>query len=356
MVEEPRRGVLRSPADGCLRHPRRHHDRRGHRVRRPPGIDPARAADELRDLSLRRDPVRRRAGGGDQCHPAQRDAAGLGRNADRHARCAASGCLQLRAVLSRKSAGNRSRRLVARGRRSRRRGAVVEIHRDVLWPGDPDLARDRAETAALVSLALALSRWPRCARAVLAGDPLECGPSMGLVRKAARPRQDRGLSAGLYRRADPDPDRVRNSARLHPRRNGAARADLAPRRRAGLARADRDDVLDRRRLFRLAFAACPRRGQLVRAGLSALRYRGGRRRQSRAVEAAPAAPGGFLPALGCARGHRDVCRADRAGQHRLAVPLSPRCDRAQRRRRLARACRGDRSRARPQWRDLRACA
>ena len=84
--------------------------------------------------------------------------------------------------------------------------------------------------------------------------------------------------------------------------------------------------------------------------------RGGRRRRSGAVEAARAPPGGFLPALGRAGGHRDVCRADRAGQHRLAVGLSPRCDGAQRRRRLARARRRDRSGARAQWRDLRARA
>ena len=221
VVEEPGGRLLRPPADGGLRHPRRHHDRRRYRARRPPGLDPARAADELCDLSHGRDPVRRRPRGGDQRHPAQRDDDGLGRHADRDAGCAAAGRLQLRAVLPRKSAGDRSRCLVACGRRRRRRGAAVEIHRDVLWAGDPDLARFRAETAALVPLALALSRRPRCARAVLAGDPLECGSSMGLIRQAARARQDRGFSPGLHCRADPDPDRVCDPAGLHPRCDGA---------------------------------------------------------------------------------------------------------------------------------------
>ena len=44
----------------------------------------------------------------------------------------------------------------------------------------------------------------------------------------------------------------------------------------------------------------------------------------------------FLPALGRADRHRDVRAADRAGQYRRAVGLSPRRHRAQRRRRLAR--------------------
>ena len=47
--------------------------------------------------------------------------------------------------------------------------------------------------------------------------------------------------------------------------------------------ADQCDVLDHRRLFRLAFAACPRRGQLVCAGLSGVRDRGRGRRQSDAM-------------------------------------------------------------------------
>ena len=51
----------------------------------------------------------------------------------------------------------------------------------------------------------------------------------------------------------------------------------------------------------------------------------------------------ILPALGRARRHRDVRAADRAGQYRRAVGLSPRRDRAQRRRRLARNGRRDRS-------------
>ncbi len=81
-----------------------------------------------------------RAGGGDRGHPAQRHADGGGRHADRDAGCAAAGGLELRAVLSRQGAGDRARRVVARGRRRRRCGAAVEIHRAVLRPGDPDLA------------------------------------------------------------------------------------------------------------------------------------------------------------------------------------------------------------------------
>ena len=46
--------------------------------------------------------------------------------------------------------------------------------------------------------------------------------------------------------------------------------------------------------------------------------------------------GRFLPALGGADRHRDVCASDRAGQYRRAHRLSPRRHRAQRRRRLAR--------------------
>ena len=95
--------------------------------------------------------------------------------------------------------------------------------------------------------------------------------------------QDRGFQAGLHRRTDPDADRVRDAAGVDPRRDGALRAVPAPRRRAGRARAGQHDVLDHRRLFHLAFAACPRRGELVRAGLSGVRGRGRRRRPSRAM-------------------------------------------------------------------------
>ena len=54
-------------------------------------------------------------------------------------------------------------------------------------------------------------------------------------------------------------------------------------------------------------------------------------------ERTPAARRRFLPALGRADRHRDVRAPDRAGQHRLALRLPARCHRAQRRRRLARA-------------------
>ena len=61
------------------------------------------------------------------------------------------------------------------------------------------------------------------------------------------------------------------------------------RRRAAGARARQHDVLGHRRVFRLAFAACPRRGQLVCAGLSGVCNRCRGRRASRPMAAAPAA-------------------------------------------------------------------
>ena len=64
----------------------------------------------------------------------------------------------------------------------------------------------------------------------------------------------------------------------------------------------------------------------------------------------------FLPALGLACGHPDVCAADRAGQYRRADGLSPRRHRAQRRRRLARTGRRDRGGARSHRRGVRAGA
>ena len=74
------------------------------------------------------------------------------------------------------------------------------------------------------------------------------------------------------------------------------------------------------------------------------------------MAAALAAPRRFLPALGGADGHCDVCRADRAGQHRRTVGLSPRRHGAQRRRRLARLGRRDRDGARARRRHVRARA
>ena len=67
------------------------------------------------------------------------------------------------------------------------------------------------EAAALAGLALALSRRPRCAGAVFAGHALECRSPLGLLHQADRPRQDRGFPAGLHRRIDPDPDRIRDA-------------------------------------------------------------------------------------------------------------------------------------------------
>ena len=69
-----------------------------------------------------------------------------------------------------------------------------------------------------------------------------------------------------------------------------------------------------------------------------------------------AARGRFLPALGGADRHRDVCVPDRAGQYRRALRLPPRRHRAQRRRRLARTGRRDRSGPRTHRCDLRAGA
>jgi len=87
-----------------------------------------------------------------------------------------------------------------------------------------------------------------------------------------------------------------------------------------------------------------------------LRHRCRRRRQSHAMGQPRAARGGFLPPLGCAVGHCDVRAADRAGQHRRAVGLSPRRQRAQRRHRLARTRVRDRSRPCARGRHLRAGA
>ena len=116
------------------------------------------------------------ARGRDRDPAAQRDADGGGRHPDRHAGCAAAGRLEFRAVFSRQGAGDRTRRVVARGRRRGRRGAAVEIHRAVFRPGDPDLAGQRARTAALADLArgpisAASWRW-RCLRRSFSGTPI----------------------------------------------------------------------------------------------------------------------------------------------------------------------------------------
>ena len=73
---------------------------------------------------------------------------------------------------------------------------------------------------------------------------------------------------------------------------------LAPGRRAACPRARQRDVLDHRGLFHLAFAACPRRGQLVRAGLSGVCDRRRGRRPSHAMAAARAAHRRFLLCAG----------------------------------------------------------
>ena len=158
---------------------------------------------------------------------------------------------------------------------------------------------ERSEAAALADLALALSRRPRCAGAVFAGHPLECRSSLGVLHQADRPRADRGFQAGLHRRIDPDPDRVRDAAGIDSRRDGALCAVEAPTParwpRAMLINAMFWTIVA---VFHLAFAACPRRSQLVRAGLSGIRDRGRGRRPPGAMGDAPAARRRFLPALG----------------------------------------------------------
>ena len=111
-------------------------------------------------------PVRRPARRIDRDHPAQRDADGGGRHHDRHPGCAAAGGVEFRAVLSREGLGQRTRRLVARGRGRDRRRLVVEIHRAVFRPGDPDLAGKRSRVATLADQPMALSGRPRCPGAV----------------------------------------------------------------------------------------------------------------------------------------------------------------------------------------------
>ena len=88
------------------------------------------------------------------------------------------------AVVSRKSAGDRARCMVARGRCRGWCGVAVEIHRAVFRAGDPDLAGERSETAALADFAVALSRRPRFACDVHAGHSLECRSPLGLLHQA----------------------------------------------------------------------------------------------------------------------------------------------------------------------------
>ncbi len=289
VVEASCRRLLRSSADGRGGDPARHADRRRYRVRRKAGLDPAGAADELGDLSGCRDPVRQPARGRLVGDPSEHHADGCGRHHDRHAGRAASGGFQSAAVCARQGAADRPRRVVAGGRRRRRLRAAVEIHRAVLRTGDPDLAGRRSQAAALADLALALSRRARRAGSVCAGHSLERRAPLGFLHQADGAGEDRGFPPGLHRRADPDADRVRDAAGVDARRDGAVRALPASRRRAAGARARQYDVLGHRRLFRLALAACPRRGQLVCAGLSGVCDRRRRRRASGRMGAASAA-------------------------------------------------------------------
>ncbi len=177
VVEGAGRRLLRPSADGCGRDPARHHDRRRHAVRRAAGLDPARAADELGGLPGGRDPVRWPAHRRERNHPAQRHADGRRRHADRDAGCAAAGrrpascCSSLAKVLE----SGRGAWWLAVGASA---GAALLSKYTALFfgPGDPDLACGGAEAAALVSLALALSRRPgrarRCSRRSSSGMPI----------------------------------------------------------------------------------------------------------------------------------------------------------------------------------------
>jgi len=90
------------------------------------------------------------------------------------------------------------------------------------------------------------SRW-RSLRPSSSGTP----PPVGVLMKQFGARASR-FSSGLHRRTGSDPDRVRKRPWFHSRRDGASCAGMAQRRRAAGAPADRRDVLDHRRLFRLA--------------------------------------------------------------------------------------------------------
>ena len=265
-------GYYDHPPDGRGGDLARHADRRRYHVRRAAGFDPAGAADELGDLPGRRHPVRqpaRRCLVGD---PIEHHADGRGRHHDRHAGRAVAGGFQPLAVCACQGAADRARRLVAGGRRRRRLRAAVEIHRAVLRTGDPDLAGRRPQAAALADLTLALSRRAGRGAAVCACHSLECRAWLGLLHQADGAGEDRGFPPGLHRRTDPDADRLRHAVGVDPRRDGALRAVPAARRRFAGARAGQYDVLGHRRLFRLALAARPRRGQLVCACLSGVRH------------------------------------------------------------------------------------
>ena len=124
---------------------------------------------------------------------------------------------------------------------------------------------------------------------VFAGHSLERRSSLGVLHQTDGAGEDRGFPPGLHRRTDPDADRVRDAAGVDARRDGALRDLPPPRRRAAGARTRQYDVLGHRRLFRLALAACPRRGQLVCAGLSGVCDRRRRCRASGRMGAALAA-------------------------------------------------------------------
>ena len=192
---------------------------------------------------------------------------------------------------------------------------------------------------------------------VRAGHPVERRSPLGVLHQADGPRADRGFQAGLHRRTDPDADRVRDAAGVRSsarwgfmRCSSAAPARLPARALVNAmfwtivayfvwhslhARVEANWFAPVYPAFAIAAA--------VAANLVQWEAR-----EQRTVE--------FLPALGGADRHLDVCASDRAGQYRRALGLSPRRHRAQRRRRLARNGRRDRSGAGARRRDLRARA
>ena len=132
-------------------------------------------------------------------------------------------------------------------------------------------------------LAVALSRRARCAGAVLrrssSGMPITTGcPSSSRCGRA----QDRGFQPGFIAELIPTQIAFATPLVFILGAMGLYALARAQGRRARRARADQCDVLDHRGLFRLALAACPRRGQLVRAGVSGFRdCRRGRRASAR---------------------------------------------------------------------------
>ena len=342
-------GYYDHPPAGRVRDPRRHHDRGRHRTRRAAGLDPAGAADELCGVSRRRHPVRRHRG-----WPRPPTIllnvtlmAAVGTmivTPDAPLLVASSFVLFF---LAKVLETGRGAWWLAVGAAVGCR-AAVEIHRAVFRPGDPDLAGRGAETAALADLALALSRRPGGAGGVCAGHSLERRSPLGLLPQAdVRPRPDREFPAGLHRRTDSDPDRLRDAAGVHSRRDGASRAGLAQYRRA------------RRRACWSTRCSGP--SWPISSGIrcTPASRPTGSRRSIRRLRSPPRSPPTSRDGTGARQRLADFCLrwAAPVGVVLFALlivqantgvlhGLSPRRHRAQRRRRLARTGRRDRGGAR----------